>query len=489
MAPGFQSTQTSSVSVAIYSRNDDPIYAPIPTMHFNGSSAESDSPSVISVSTTKNLGKSAGTFTVAIKVPSKARLSDFADDDWIDISFHKNGVEYHTMRGLIENITKKRIVNDSGATSTTYVLQGKDFGCVFEKTEIWYNYLVGEVTEFHMLSINDLDGKIRGNPAQVVERILFGFMKSQEGVGRANWLLAPNMPGAKDTFPEAVLFDDVRFSNVPERDCSGSLTTGDKISIWDMALEYADPMFCDLICDLGDGRNAAVDLDPTRGYKKDETAMRVQFRDKIFPTTVEGGQLGLGAKGGLRSTWFNTPVTEVNLQDLVAIETTKSTHDRFNSFVLSPSVVEAGGATIDTVGPLWDKRDIRKHGLRQFDVQSRYFAADSNLYGMAEKQRLLLRDWHAIGPYLSSGGIVAASIVPGARVGTRLRVKSHAADETFYIEGCEHSWTKQDGGNSTFQVTRGWEGTDKELVDAINSLASRYTLGRSDVIPSTIIAE
>ncbi len=159
---------------------------------------------------------------------------------------------------------------------------------------------------------------------------------------------------------------------------------------------------------------------------------------------------------------------------------TRSTHDRYNAFMVSPNVVETGGATGDIIGPLWDEADVRKHGLRQFDVQSRFFATGGSLFNMAEAQRELIRDWHAIGPYLLNGGVVAQRVVPETRVGTRMRVPGASEDKnrTFYVEGVDHEWSLPKGGKTSFQVTRGWEGTDRSLIQAITTLAARYTLGR-----------
>jgi len=470
--PGFQGSETTSVEVTAYHRGDDPIilFSDPGARTFRGRRNQDPDASITAVQTNKAMGSSSGSFSVTLK-PSELMgrtLPDFreylVDDDWIDISFSRNGVPTHVMRGLIEDVTLTEGVASTGATDKTYTLSGRDFGAVFDKTKVWFNRVAAELGRYAALKVFD-GPKAIGNPADLVERIVYGFMGALEDKGRANWLLPQGMPGAAPTFAETFLFDKQSFTNDPPRNgVSAQLMDPNGQGIWQLAQEYSDPMFCELYCDLGRGDGG--ELFPGLTSTPNDTSMVLRMRDRPFPRLDQGKD----------SPWFNLPVLEVPRTHVSRKKVTRSTKDRFNAYFVAPQTYQEGGFTKDLLGPLWDEEDIRLHGFRPFNVQSRYTATESNLFNLIAGQRERVRDWHCLGPYFLAGDVGLARCYPDARIGHRLRINgaSEGEQEDYYIESVGQSWTQQQGAKTTLGVTRGWVGGDNAYLRALSDIVARY---------------
>ena len=470
--PGFRGSETTSVEVTAYHRGDDPIifFSDAGVRTFKGRTERDPDASITNVSTSKAMGASSGSFTVNLK-PSEAMgrvLPDFRDyfidDDWIDITFLRHGKPYHTMRGLIENIEESESVAGKGATSKAFTLTGRDFGCIFDKTQVWFNKVVNEIAEF--VALNIFEGRTAiGDPSELVQKIIYGFMGAQEDKGRANWLLPAEMPGAAATFADSFIFNDLEFTGLPERICaSAQLMQPNGEGIWQLAQEYSDSMFTELFCDLSkDGYQLTPGLETAPG----DTEMMLFFRDKPFPNSLQG----------TTSPWHNLPILEVSRRDVKERRVARSTKDRFNAFFVSPQVYQEVGLTRDLAAPLWDKEDIRTHGMRPFNVESRFSTKESDLINLASSQRERVRDWHCLSAYYLSGTIALARLFPDARIGTRLRLlnESEERQEDYYIEQVDHSWSQMTGGRSTLGVTRGWIGGDGSLLSALDTIVGRYS--------------
>jgi hypothetical protein len=429
--------------------------------------------SVTRVSTQKAMGSSAGSFSVSLK-PSDhmgSTLPDLmdtlVDDDWLDITFFRHGRPFHTMRGLIEDIVLIEGAAGRGPTTREYTLTGRDFGCIFEKTKVWFNRVVNEIAEFVAIKIFEGRNAI-GNPGELVEKVLYGFMGALEDVGRANWILPKSMPGAQETFAQTVLFANL-FNNVPARQgVSLQLMQPNGEGIWQLAQEYSDPMFTELFCDLitdVDGLSAGMQS----GSAPDETSMAIIYRDKPFINLTDGGS----------SPWFGLPLVEIPRTHVGKKRVSRSTKDRYNAFYVAPQVYQESGFTKDLMGPLWDETSIRTHGLRSFNIETRYTADESNLFNLIEAQRLLVVDWHCLAPYFLSGTLPLQRLYPEVRVGTRVRVvgSDEAKQEDYYVEGVSHNWGQRTGGKTSLSVTRGWRGGSRDLIRAITEVSSRYRLG------------
>jgi hypothetical protein len=196
--------------------------------------------------------------------------------------------------------------------------------------------------------------------------------------------------------------------------------------------------------------------------------MRVFFRDRPFPT------LELGKD----SAWFRLPTHVLPTQAVVTSEMNRTGAERFNAFFVIPQMgTEALTKATELQQPLWDTGDILIHGIRRFDIQSKYSATNADIITLAETQRTRVRDWHAMNPYLLNGSLGFARGYPQMHIGHRLRLidaGSPRTDRTFYIESVDHGWRFGSSIKTSVGVTRGWIGEDQAYLDALAKVAGRY---------------
>lgn len=485
--PGFQSTETSSAEVRIYSPGDDPIVLGSGgAQPLTGRYRTDKNHSVIAVSTQKQMSQS-GSFTVSIK-PARGideRVFDqLVDDDWVDIVFKRHGRQWHTMRGTIDSVTRTRAVGGTGATSYLYQITGRDHQKQFEITPLWFNRFTHEnVAGSASTRVYSILPTIGGDPAQTVQAFLISWLQELESIGRANWPIPQTLPNTLGNFIEDIQrgFSLQGFTGVPDRISINPNFMEPQGTIWGLATEWSDPAFCELWCDLG--KNSAQ-LRADEECTVDESTLSVFFRDRPFPLSRavvdEQGNNPSGLALGRSSAWFDLPLHIVNRQQIITDTVQRSGLERLNAFFVSPQLTQefARLGRNDLLQPLWDAQDIYKHGMRRYDIMSRYKAPNGTLATLSTVQRYMIRDWYAINPYLYSGEFALGVGRPEIRVGTRIRIPGDGGetrlDETYYVEGVAHNWSYGAGIKTTLTVTRGWVGDDDSLMDAIEELADRY---------------
>lgn len=480
--PGYQGSHTNGVEVSVYSHADDPILKKKRNarIDFVGYANRPDASSVVSVDVDKSFGSAAGSFTIVVK-DTAGLIESLADDDWIDITFIVDGGRYHVLRGILDTFRESEITSGSGATTKTLTLVGRDFGAIFDKTKIWFNQFRNENAGFAKTipifeSLNAV-----GSPTDAVSRIIFGFMETLATADppRSNWLMPRSMGLGDITFPEKVLFYDAGFTNDPARYAVDmQLMDPAGVGVWALAQEWADPTFCELYCDLlvvNEEKTFPQYLKPGQQSTPQETIPAIIFRDRPFPTE----------RDGINGPWFKLPLATISKQDIVARNIGRGGQERYNAFFVSPRAIQQLNASgLDLCGPLWDVESVARHGMRDYNVDSRYICEESSLGTMSVIQRQLARDFHGLNPYFTNGSLSLGILRPDIRIGVRTRIlgATEEDNETFYTEQISHSW-RLTSSRTTIGVTRGWIGTDISLQEAVYEMALRYTVLPGDDVP------
>jgi hypothetical protein len=374
-----------------------------------------------------------------------------------------------------------------------FTISGRDFGKIWEQTPVWFSPQALENVHGHVAakvftsradqedSNVAQDSLILESPAAAVRGYLFGFLEELSGFGRANWDPPRTLPNIVDgSFPGSVFLHTEQFQNIPSRrgiDPNFIMAGG---TLWDLAKEWSDPLFTELYVDLlPDGDPRYINRNQGEELGINDTKMTVVFRDKPFPIS-DPENVWQGNKGQ-NSPWFSLPLYIIPREAIRSLNIGRGGAERYNAFfITSPLHQEALGANaIDIVAPLWDKEDIRNHGLRRFDVSSKYGAVGAELLNLVEQQRIAIRDWYAINPYLFNGTLELGVGFPDIRVGMRGRIpgkQSADQDETYYIESVSQNWAFGPGLKTNLGVTRGWRGTDQQLLSAMFDIAFRYNV-------------
>jgi len=478
---GFQGSETSGPEVVIYPQGDDPVVLTSPSpLRFAGRQAITALPQLIGVQTNKSLDGGAGQWSLAFKPPNKSDGSRFRDrimdNDWVDITFYRHGRKWHTMRGMVDDVREDKGVSGSGATSGSFTVVGRDNQKSWEDTPLYFDQFAleevkGEAVIRLMNLIRDGAGS---DPAEMVTLFLWTLFEQQGSFGRSTYTPPKNIPNisADGSFLSSIDFVGSRYTGHPKRIAILPTTTLHNGSVWDLAKEWSDPMFCELWTDLAiDGE------DPTPGTEHSikNTRMAVYFRDKPFPLVSAGDY----PNQGLDSAWFKLPTAVVPLQQLTRHNHGRTGRERYNAFLVAPSMMpESIAAARKVLRPLWHLDDIRRHGIRTMDVSSRYKAHLATLITMTFDQRHMVRDWYGINPYLYNGNLELAVGRPDIRVGQRVRIPGPTGPEstwTYYVESVAHSWELASGIKTSLGVTRGFQGDDNTLLASVQAHVDGYT--------------
>lgn len=472
-APGFQGSRNTTVDISVYGSGMDPLVPKADgVLQFKGrANVPRGEPAVTNMFFSKSLGAPSGTLSMEFKVPDAwgdGRTHIFnriVDDDWIDVVVVINGVRHHLMRGLVGTIREVKS-SQGGSPVKSYSLTATDHGNVLMKADIWFNKFKSEnaANQEELRAFKALDMGGPSVPATIQNILEFALAPET----RPEWTLPRSMPngGGAAFFDKLVQFtkkfpDD--FDPIPARRSLGFQMDYEGAT-WALLQEWADPMFCELVADLGpaDGsKYFALD----RGYDETQTEMRLILRDKPFPAT----RFGLDR-------WKKIPVFTIPEYFITNRDIGLGGGERYNAFYVSPLVIQGLGNT-DLNGPLWDLADIKRHGLRRFNVESRYSVPEGDLSNMSELQRTDVRDFNCLNPYLFTGSIQLGAMFPQLRVGMRLRVQHEdtKAEENYYVEQVTHSWSASSGGRTNVVVTRGWVGGDDLLLQRLREVAGRYS--------------
>lgn len=471
---GFQGSETTGVEVRFYPQGGDPVAIEQESFQPTGRLRHDLAPSIITVNTNDQLGAPSGSWSVTLKEGKRHHVrglfDELVDDDWIDISFFRFGKRWHVVRGLIDDVRRSRAVGRG--TSRTWTISGRTFGSIWEKTPIWFNVYTdenvsGSVSQQVFSSVEN----VLGAPNEAVEGFLAGFLRELGGRGRATWVMPKNMPGVSDTFYDSFDSNYFGYPNEPKLTAINSNWLCPQGTLWSLAKEWSDPMFNELLLGLYNKDDQRPDfyLQPGEELTVNQSRMFVILRERPFPTITKG----------MQSPWFALPTWVIPRQMIAADSVGKSGMERYNAFFVAPQLIQEvlPEAGIDLVAPLWDPDDIAKHGLRRFDVTTKFTSPSADLAGLSSAQRLKVRDWYCLNPHFLNGSFNLAIGIPGIRVGVRLRVKgsqSSNEDETYYVETVSHNWAFGSGVKTALGVTRGWVGTDNSLMSALSKVTFNY---------------
>lgn len=469
------SSTTSRVLVTLYPRQLSGLTS---KLTFSDNSQYGVDGAIVACRTQKAFGPAAGTWSIDVKSANELDAI-IGEDDWVDISFTRDGKQYHTMRGPVDTIHRSRAIEGSGATVETYTIAGSDFAKVYERQIIWLDRLVqGNFAALVTQNIFSRNSDMAfATPDAAVRITLQEFIRPQNNNAAGSWLV-PRMPGltSRDNLVDNVFVKTNDYSEIPFRRLAlqPSDWSVEAPSVWGMAKELADESLCEIYCDLveksGDGD--LFYLQPGVEYTPEDTQMAVIFRDRPFPNTERDQPL-------LNSPYFTRlPIMEVPATQVRSIETDKSGAYRRNAFFYAPVMAQKfANVLVDSQYPLVDVEDTKIHGMRRQDVMTRYVDFEQQGWlGMSKAYRNIARDIHCLDHELYSGTVVLKPGRPDLRIGMRLRITyPHTASETYYVEAVANNWDYRNGVTTTATLSRGFRGDDSTFVSVLSAKIDKFT--------------
>lgn len=492
---GFQGSETTWAEVTIYQHGDDPIvlYTDGGAHKFNGRKPSDPAHCLIGVQTSKAINQPSGQFSLQLKPSQEAkRIFEWVvDDDWVDIVFYRHDRPFHAMRGLVDQINRVRTVGGTGATTEVYIISGRDFAKVWEQTPLWFSPYADNdlVTQGIANQVMGALTQLLGTPAEVVELFLSKFMEQLSTSAGINWDPPGGMPAiTNNSFLESVVFATGKYSNRPPRKQFNPNFINPNGTLWQLAHENSDPLFTEFYADLlpKDVQYPSISQTLVAGetIALGQAVMTVVVRDKPFP--VIGDDYPAIPSERFTDYWKEIPVSELPVQQIFQSDLSKNGLERFNAFFIASLLhqEQTGKDSLSIIAPLVDLIDIRRHGMRRMDVQSS-MAPDKLDYGvLSEYQRMILRDWYALNPYLLSGTLTLGIGRPDIKIGTRVTIPGQSVEfnENYYVEQVNHGWQFGRGMRTTLGVTRGWIGTDASYFEKLEEKVSRFATYKKPII-------
>lgn len=513
--PGFQGSDKSGCEIIFYCHGNDPIFSTLKGRHIlsnNPSFGKRPSvgslqnaigaSAVTNLSWTKTIGNPSGTLSLSIHAHDSnadVLLRGIMDDDWFDLVLTQHDRKYHIARGFVDSV-RKPIGVDNGATDVSISISGRDHGKVWEVTPVFFNRFVGEGASGASLIDRFSNEKLLfGNVEATVRGYLLATLDELNGNASARWRLPPGLPGAASQalLGDSFFRDHIRFvadgyTNHPARNSFGSAFLDPNVwsgtTLWNLAKEWSDPYFCEMFTELV---NKDTGLPPRPGevLTPEQSAMALILRDKPFPTTSARNRAGQDLTIS-EHPWFSSlPEYTVYRQELVNEDTGKGGDERFNTFFLrSPN----GDKSLqqEIVKQRWWRSDVERRGIRPLNATTNYVEPTSGGPIMVETLQRQLVDWYGLNPYFYNGTISLGHLRPDIRIGSKIRIPGASAedDSVYYVEGLTHNWSLG-SGKTTLTVTRGWKGSDRSLMSAIQTMANQYSQPGDEVLDGDFLGD
>lgn len=436
--------------------------------------ASGDIAHVVAVSTQKMFGRS-GTFTVQVKKPQtvfqrRSWLRFLRDPEalWCRIRFICDGQLIDTMLGIVDSVKETVTRTATGERAEIYEISGRDFGKVFETTEIFANLFDLEGTKSFTEVASAAMEQLVGTPSHFI-RMLIEIWLGNNDLTESQWVM-PNSLARGLTFFQ-VLRLRLQEMNI---ETHGELFDPNFISVdgmngkklWDTMSTYHNSILNEMWWDLAPRRDS-------RTYA--EMVPTLYLRERPFPIRSRDGRT-------LRRRWDSIRTRVLELGDVTGRSIVKGgAANRYNYWQLNgagvfgsdygiQAVLQQGVAGVEPGRPgnhpIWNLQSIHEHGLRRWVGQTNYLpiARDDERAGWIELCARWLKkvhDWYAPAPFQLSGTLTTSRVMPEIRIGERIKEERREGKVIYYCEGVAHEWSYPGAGRTSLTVTRGeYEGDD-----------------------------
>lgn len=453
---------------------------------------------VQSVTYTKSMGGAAGNFSIQL-----TNSPNYGSNDWKDII--KRGywlVIYMTNHGdlamnsvvgpakssvqeakrircigYVERVAVNGSVLENRAIDQGYTVTGRDFGIVYEETNIWHNLFQFDKIMLDSIAQTKLNitGAVRIHEAMKLIHDLFYFPmnipgakvndnKSLLSIG-LQWLMPKEMMRdigynlaalAKGTYwgalPDIFKADETGAGIAVEK--PGDYLTG---NAWDQLRRLSCPPFHELFCELTDSGKPQLIFRP-------------------IPWGIDQSKYPQNAKN-IKLYKDLDPVVKIRAVDLYTYNLGEDDHSRYNSFLATVSTglinVEDNISLLTGKGfPKNNSASIRRHGFRPMHVTVDSIVKNEELGNgtadmiqLTEFNEILYDYWNPA--VFGETGSVSINGQSGVKIGRVMKFANdlpYMATKRYYIEGYtdtfmvgekrEREWTQE------VQLTRGFEEAD-----------------------------
>ena len=442
-----------------------------------------------SCTTDKQLGSASGTFSLTFKKDqqlgpiSLLRLWREPEDVWVRIYFEVDGQRIDTMLGMIDSIQESTVRSGLGQKNETYTITGRDFGKVFETTELFVNFYHDpqRVVQSVAALVNTALEEVINTPEGFL-RVLLDFWIGNNGAAEQQWSLPEGLGGG--------FFSNILSKQIQEME---PLVNGECISpslfqidqtggkLWDVLQEYSNGVLNELFVDLGPAGGDPNNLQ--------ELQPCIYLRERPFPT------FDTANNAPSRRKWDQLRTRVLERGDVQARNLAKGgAAQRFNYWQIQLEGIGTEGFGVQEILqrgvdgvdpgfpgniPIYSTEGIAKHGLRRYMLSTRYIPYQAapqagateqsdreNFFRLAALFLKKAHDWYAPATYELSGRITTTRVMPEIRVGERLEEQREEGKIHYYVEGVTNTWNYPQNGSTQLTVTRG-EYEDDNILERV----------------------
>lgn len=433
---------------------------------------------LVGASYQKSMGQASGTWSLTLKRGTLDIQKEIRAGDWVISHWTRNGEKLFGTMGMITGVRRRRNVSGTNASVETWVVNGRDFGRIFEITPVWFD----DYTAFQ----TNVGGKIIGGrmgfnpsgaPDQIVQRLIDAFLGGDGIVGGA-WRWPSGLDYLNEFFSQGLQVSVGGELPVPLAQKpigligeQGKLRGlgANEIQLFQPQIgsmlhaivnQWSNPILNEVYYDITDQLVGSIPEFPTPV---------VNIRERPF----------INVDDGIDSPWFSLPTVRITRDSERDDDIGVSDEERLNAFIVYAT--GSGLSNFDqfvAFAPTYSRAGVELHGLRKME-QSTVFADFGGKQGgpgwvdeMAIWKRLLA-SWYGPNHLWLAGTVTVPYALPEARIGKRLIVENDPQDvarEQFYIEGVSLAWTYPKHPTTTMTVTRGFRGSDSEMVDQVRDI-------------------
>jgi hypothetical protein len=478
---------------------------------------------VVSLNINKNMNQAAGTFN-AVLLPTKNWRKSVNAGDWVAIymfktfeeaqefSFDSPNAANLVMLGNVDRVSRvKEREEDSDKITVRYRVSGRDFGKVFENTNIWFNPYQAENFRLQntqgILIQKGLD--LKGNPSSLVNAILDVFLGEQGadlsrtavGGGRTEslnqWLIPGDLlsmflPVGDGNFFNEILDRKIQ-PDLPGFKLRSMITPESNGNLWNYLKNNSNDLVNDIYVDLQRNssgyafpslvlrpRPTSVNFDDTPGKLNDST--------KSLQDLAEEKSIDISDS---RVRYYDLGKDEESRFNMVWLEARQSKNQQINSYA-NVDVGKSGNIGLPMLVP----ESITRNGLKMVRRTLEFVYTQEDVRELSVQVELFrsfinqVQDQYFYNHLYDTGTIVTEGNA-AAELGQVLRIRARSElppnlDKIYYIEGYTHTWNFPSQWETEFHVTMGqWNDRAKPYIDIADEEGGKDD---EDSISQTIIS-
>jgi len=256
-------------------------------------------------------------------------------------------------------------------------------------------------------------------------------------------------------------------------------------NVWSLLESYSNPLVNEFFVDVRDNTFFEQEFLSSRGFAAESTYFSSNPGDVASQLTTVSDVLESRVFGNTPAANTSTPAlvfrqrpydddafnmlptTAVDSTEVEAFSIARSSHDVVNWFRVKFPGLDVKLQEL-VAGIRMVPQSVAKFGFRRMEAETRYMFASSAAsttfsqgstkadFGDVFRGYIgLLSAWYGQNEYWYAGQITTR-FIPAIRVGTRLRLSRRGLTYDFYVQGLQHSFSKEPGASrSSFTLTRG----------------------------------